>query len=102
MTTEPAIEVAGITKSYGDNAVLRGVDLDVPRGTVYALLGPNGAGKTTMVRILSTLIKADAGDGPGRRLRRPPRARRRTAIDRRHRPVLRRSTSSSPGGRTLR
>jgi ABC-2 type transport system ATP-binding protein len=56
-----AIEVSGITKSYGDHAVLRGVDLAVPTGTVYALLGPNGAGKTTMVRILSTLIPADGG-----------------------------------------
>jgi ABC-2 type transport system ATP-binding protein len=56
-----AIEVAGMTKSYDDNAVLRGIDLTVPAGTVYALLGPNGAGKTTMVRILSTLTTADAG-----------------------------------------
>jgi ABC-2 type transport system ATP-binding protein len=58
----PAIEVAGIAKSYGDHPVLRGIDLTVPTGTVYALLGPNGAGKTTMVRMLSTLIPADAGD----------------------------------------
>ena len=56
-----AIEVTGITKSYGDHPVLRGIDLTVPTGTVYALLGPNGAGKTTMVRILSTLITADEG-----------------------------------------
>ena len=57
-----AIEVAALTKSYGDHAVLRGIDLAVPAGTVYALLGPNGAGKTTMVRILSTLIAADGGE----------------------------------------
>ncbi|RNM12555.1 ABC transporter ATP-binding protein [Nocardioides pocheonensis] len=57
-----AIEVTGLTKSYADHAVLRGIDLTVPTGTVYALLGPNGAGKTTMVRILSTLTAADAGD----------------------------------------
>jgi ABC-2 type transport system ATP-binding protein len=56
-----AIEVTGITKSYGDQQVLRGLDLTVPAGTVYALLGPNGAGKTTMVRILSTLMRADDG-----------------------------------------
>lgn len=56
-----AIEVAGITKAFGDNVVLRGLDLTVPVGTVYALRGPNGAGKTTMVRILSTLITADGG-----------------------------------------
>ncbi|HEV7172257.1 ABC transporter ATP-binding protein [Pedococcus sp.] len=61
MTTRNAIEIAGLTKSYGDNAVLRGVDLSVPTGTIFALLGSNGAGKTTAVRILSTLLKADGG-----------------------------------------
>jgi ABC-2 type transport system ATP-binding protein len=62
MTTDTiAIEVTGVAKSYGDLPVLRGIDLTVPTGTVYALLGPNGAGKTTMVRILSTLVAADAG-----------------------------------------
>jgi ABC-2 type transport system ATP-binding protein len=57
-----AIAVTGIAKSYGDHPVLRGIDLTVPTGTVYAVLGPNGAGKTTMVRILSTLITADDGE----------------------------------------
>ena len=57
-----AIEVTGIAKSYDDQPVLRGIDLTVPTGTVYALLGPNGAGKTTMIRILSTLIAADRGE----------------------------------------
>ncbi len=61
MTTKPAIEIAGLTKSYGDHGVLRGVDLSVPPGTIFALLGSNGAGKTTAVRILSTLLKADGG-----------------------------------------
>jgi ABC-2 type transport system ATP-binding protein len=61
MTTRPAIEIAGLTKSYGDHAVLRGVDLSVPAGSILALLGSNGAGKTTVVRILSTLLKADGG-----------------------------------------
>jgi ABC-2 type transport system ATP-binding protein len=62
MTDQPtAIEVAGIAKSFGDQQVLRGIDLTVPAGTVNALLGPNGAGKTTMVRVLSTLIAPDAG-----------------------------------------
>lgn len=59
--THPAIEATGLTKSYGDLQVLRGVDLTVPRGAVHALLGPNGAGKTTAVRILATLSTADAG-----------------------------------------
>ncbi|GAA4287589.1 ABC transporter ATP-binding protein [Georgenia daeguensis] len=61
MTPQPAIETVGLTKSYGDHAVLRGVDLSVPAGTVVALLGSNGAGKTTAVRILSTLLTADGG-----------------------------------------
>ncbi|MEK7599872.1 MAG: ATP-binding cassette domain-containing protein [Patescibacteria group bacterium] len=56
-----AIEVSGLTKSYGKNNVLKGIDLKVEQGTMLALLGPNGAGKTTIVRILSTLLKKDAG-----------------------------------------
>ena len=56
------IEALGVRKTYGSTAVLDGVDLRVEEGTVCALLGPNGAGKTTVVRILSTLSRADAGD----------------------------------------
>ncbi|MFH9070897.1 ATP-binding cassette domain-containing protein [Streptomyces alboflavus] len=62
-----AIEATGLTKSYGGTGtdtpvpVLRGIDLRVPTGTVFALLGPNGAGKTTAVRILATLTEPDAG-----------------------------------------
>ncbi|GAB3512466.1 ATP-binding cassette domain-containing protein [Phytohabitans suffuscus] len=58
----PAIAVTGLRKSFGDHVVLDGVDLTVPRGTVFSLLGANGAGKTTTVKILSTLLSADAGD----------------------------------------
>ncbi|MEV7613870.1 ATP-binding cassette domain-containing protein [Streptomyces sp. NPDC089799] len=58
----PAVSARGLRKSYGDKVVLDGVDLTVPEGTVFALLGPNGAGKTTAVKILSTLITADAGE----------------------------------------
>jgi ABC-2 type transport system ATP-binding protein len=58
---EPAIRVHGLEKSYKELHVLRGVDFDVARGSIFALLGSNGAGKTTVVRILSTLLKADAG-----------------------------------------
>jgi ABC-2 type transport system ATP-binding protein len=57
----PAIRVAGIEKSFKDVQVLRGVDFDVASGSIFALLGSNGAGKTTVVRILSTLLAADAG-----------------------------------------
>jgi ABC-2 type transport system ATP-binding protein len=60
-TGGPAIRVQGMEKSYKDLHVLRGVDFDVAPGSIFALLGSNGAGKTTMVRILSTLLKADAG-----------------------------------------
>ncbi|MCY1140058.1 ATP-binding cassette domain-containing protein [Actinoplanes sp. Pm04-4] len=60
-TRAPAIEVAGLEKSYKDLKVLKGVDLTVDRGSVFALLGSNGAGKTTIVRILATLLKPDAG-----------------------------------------
>jgi ABC-2 type transport system ATP-binding protein len=56
-----AVEATGLEKSYGRVRVLDGVDLGVARGSVFALLGPNGAGKTTIVRILATLIPADAG-----------------------------------------
>ncbi|MFE6836335.1 ATP-binding cassette domain-containing protein [Streptomyces sp. NPDC057705] len=60
--TNLAIAANGLRKSYGDKVVLDGVDLTVPEGTVFSLLGPNGAGKTTAVKILSTLVGADAGD----------------------------------------
>jgi len=57
----PAIEAAGVCKSFGERVVLDSVDLTVAEGTIFGLLGPNGAGKTTMVRILSTLIPTDSG-----------------------------------------
>ena len=64
MTTDvqgPAIRVHGLEKAYKDLQVLRGVDFDIARGSIFALLGSNGAGKTTVVRILATLLKADSG-----------------------------------------
>jgi ABC-2 type transport system ATP-binding protein len=57
----PAIRVRGMEKSYKQLHVLRGVDFDVAPGSIFALLGSNGAGKTTIVRILSTLLRPDAG-----------------------------------------
>ena len=56
-----ALSITGLEKSYGKQHVLRGVDFEVERGSIFALLGSNGAGKTTVVRILATLLKADAG-----------------------------------------
>src|SRR3954470_10979121 len=63
MTTapQPVITARGLRKTYGEQVVLDGIDLDVAAGSVLALLGPNGAGKTTMVKILSTLLPADGG-----------------------------------------
>jgi ABC-2 type transport system ATP-binding protein len=58
----PTIAARGLRKSFGETLVLDGVDITVDEGTVFALLGPNGAGKTTIVRILTTLIAADAGE----------------------------------------
>jgi ABC-2 type transport system ATP-binding protein len=60
-TADAAIHVRGLTKSFKDLQVLRGVDFDVERGSIFALLGSNGAGKTTAIRILSSLLKADGG-----------------------------------------
>src|SRR5712692_11783679 len=60
-TTRNAVSVNGLRKTYGKKVVLDSVDLSIGEGEVFALLGPNGAGKTTIVRILSTLIPADAG-----------------------------------------
>ena len=60
-TAGPALRVQGLEKSYKQLEALRGVDFEVARGGIFALLGPNGAGKTTVVKILSTLLKADTG-----------------------------------------
>ena len=60
-TSQPAISVRGLVKSYGDVRALDGIDLEAERGTVLGVLGPNGAGKTTAVRVLTTLLQPDAG-----------------------------------------
>ncbi|HEY1457470.1 MAG TPA: ATP-binding cassette domain-containing protein [Solirubrobacteraceae bacterium] len=61
MSTENAIEVNGLVKHFGEVHALDGVNLTVGQGEVLGLLGPNGAGKTTLVRVLATLLEADAG-----------------------------------------
>jgi ABC-2 type transport system ATP-binding protein len=76
----PAIAATGLRKSFGDQVVLDGIDLNVPQGSVFSLLGPNGAGKTTTVQILSTLIAGDGGEARigGHDLAREPDAVRAT------------------------
>ncbi|WP_240794261.1 ATP-binding cassette domain-containing protein [Bacillus sp. BHET2] len=59
--SEWALEAKGLVKSFGDNRAVDGVDLYVKPGTIYGVLGPNGAGKTTTIRLIATLLKADAG-----------------------------------------
>ena len=56
-----AVVAEGLRKSFGDTEALCGVDFEIERATVLGVLGPNGAGKTTSVRILTTLLKPDAG-----------------------------------------
>ena len=58
----PAIRTSGLTKRFGDQAAVAGIDLDVPRGAVYGFLGPNGSGKTTTIRMLLGLVRATAGE----------------------------------------
>jgi len=62
MSVHAAVRVTGLRKAFGDKLVLDGIDLEIAEASVFALLGPNGAGKTTTVQILSTLIRADAGE----------------------------------------
>ncbi|TDC70308.1 ATP-binding cassette domain-containing protein [Actinomadura sp. GC306] len=71
-----AIETSGLVKTFGGHRALDGVDLRVPRGSVYGLLGPNGAGKTTAVRVLATLLRPDGGEARvfGHDVRREPDA----------------------------
>jgi len=81
--TDVAVSARGLVKRYKDVTALDGVDLTVPTGSVLGLLGPNGAGKTTIVRILTTLLRPDAGSAEVAGvdvLRRPREVRRRIGL----------------------
>ena len=59
--SSPAIQARGLVKSFGELRAVDGIDLEVPRGMIFAILGPNGAGKTTLMRMLATLARPDGG-----------------------------------------
>jgi ABC-2 type transport system ATP-binding protein len=85
VTSHPdlAIEAAGLVKTFGKTRAVDGIDLAVPSGTVFGVLGPNGAGKSTVIKLLSTLLRPDAGTARvlGHDVVREPRAvRRRIAL----------------------
>jgi len=69
------LSVRGITKAFGSNSVLKGIDMDITRGSVVALIGGNGAGKSTLVKIIMGIYQPDEGDiylaGKPAKLRRP-------------------------------
>jgi ABC-2 type transport system ATP-binding protein len=60
-TPASAVQACGLVKKFGDLCAVDGIDLDVPRGMIFAILGPNGAGKTTLMRMLATLAHPDGG-----------------------------------------
>ena len=60
---EIAIDVAGLTKSFGDRTVVRDLSMRVPKGQIFGFLGPNGSGKTTTIRLLCGLLTPDSGEG---------------------------------------
>lgn len=61
-TTDPAVTTRGLVKRYGANTALQGIDLDIPRGSVFGMIGPNGAGKTTTMRLLLDILRPTGGE----------------------------------------
>ena len=85
---KPSIAARGLVKRFGDVRAVDGIDLEVPRGMIFAILGPNGAGKTTLMRMLATLAAPDAGSADGAWATiSSPRRTRCARVDRHDRPV---------------
>ena len=63
MNADPAISVTGLAKRFGGKTVVDGIDIVVPRGSIFGFLGPNGSGKTTTIRMLCGLLTPDGGEG---------------------------------------
>ena len=61
MSTEPAVRLTGVTKRFGEHTAVSGLDLDIPKGSIYGLLGPNGSGKTTTIRMIIGILGPDEG-----------------------------------------
>ena len=93
--TRPAIEAEGLVGTFGEVRALDSIDMVAEESTVFGLLGPNGAGKTTAVRVLSALLRPDAGRAFRGRLRRGAPSERGAAPDRTHR---RRKAGHRPQG----
>jgi ABC-type multidrug transport system ATPase subunit len=87
-TKEIAIDVEGLTKSFGDRTVVKDLTLKVPKGEIYGFLGPNGSGKTTTIRMLCGLLTPDSGHGNLPRLRHRHPVRRDQARGRLYDPAL--------------
>ena len=61
-STDAAIEVRGVTKTFGTLTAVERLDLTIPRGGIYGFIGPNGAGKTTTIRMIMSILLPDAGE----------------------------------------
>jgi ABC-2 type transport system ATP-binding protein len=84
MSGDFAIDVRGVTKKFGDRAVVNDIAMQVRHGEIYGFLGPNGSGKTTFLRMLCGLLRPDAGSGHCLGLDFPPRVRRNQKARRLH------------------
>ena len=97
---EKSIQVKGLQKSYKKLHVLKGVDFEVEKGSIFALLGSNGAGKTTIIKILTTLLKQDSGTATVNGFDVVGKARRCAAVDQPDRAICRRGRDIDRAGKS--